>query len=172
MSCSIQNHYSVCLSACETGPLDPLEVTYLRSVRQSMAFWFAGFCSGVLVSASSALVLLWAVVQAPSLGLARVLCEREAGRHSQLTRPRMRGAIPRADFTYGTIRSTPVRGLRNCSPCFGRLLKASMVGFTLVSRSYYYLSTRSPAPPFPPDHRQAGEPGTGGNLHTFQQIYL
>jgi hypothetical protein len=32
-----------------------------------------------------------------------------------------------------------------------------MVGFTLLSRSYYYLRRRSPAPPFPPDHRQAGE---------------
>jgi hypothetical protein len=34
-----------------------------------------------------------------------------------------------------------------------------MVGFTLVSRSYYYLRRRSPGPPFPPDHRQAGERG-------------
>ena len=34
-----------------------------------------------------------------------------------------------------------------------------MVGFTLLSRSYYYLRGRSPAPPFPPDHRQAGERG-------------
>jgi len=34
-----------------------------------------------------------------------------------------------------------------------------MVGFTLLSRSYYYLRRRSPAPPFPPDHRQAGERG-------------
>jgi len=37
--------------------------------------------------------------------------------------------------------------------------KASMVGFTLLSRSYYYLRRRSPGPPFPPDHRQAGERG-------------
>ena len=36
-----------------------------------------------------------------------------------------------------------------------------MVGFTLLSRSYYYLRRQSPGPPFPPDHRQAGEP-TGG----------
>ena len=45
-----------------------------------------------------------------------------------------------------------------------------MVGFTLLSRSYYYaLSlcvvvddlTKSPGPPFPPDHHQAGR-GTGG----------
>ena len=37
----------------------------------------------------------------------------------------------------------------------------SMAGFTLLSRSYYYLRRRSPAPPFPPDldHRQAGERG-------------
>jgi len=34
-----------------------------------------------------------------------------------------------------------------------------MVGFTLLSRSYYYLRRRSPGPPFPPDHRQAGERG-------------
>ena len=34
-----------------------------------------------------------------------------------------------------------------------------MVGFTLVSRSYYYLRRRSPGPPFPPDYRQAGERG-------------
>ena len=34
----------------------------------------------------------------------------------------------------------------------------SGVGFTLLSRSYYYLRRRSPGPPFPPDHRQvAGE---------------
>jgi hypothetical protein len=37
-----------------------------------------------------------------------------------------------------------------------------MVGFTLLSRSYYYLRRRSPGPPyFPPDHRQAAR-GTGG----------
>ena len=34
-----------------------------------------------------------------------------------------------------------------------------MVGFTLLSRSYYYLRRRSPGLPFPPDHRQAGERG-------------
>jgi hypothetical protein len=34
------------------------------------------------------------------------------------------------------------------------------VGFTLVSRSYYFLRRRSPAPPVPArDHRQAGERG-------------
>jgi len=33
-----------------------------------------------------------------------------------------------------------------------------MVGFTLLSRSYYYSCVDEvPAPPFPPDHRQAGE---------------
>ena len=41
----------------------------------------------------------------------------------------------------------------------GPMRKASMVGFTLLSRSYYYLRRRSPGPPFPPDHRQAGERG-------------
>jgi hypothetical protein len=38
-----------------------------------------------------------------------------------------------------------------------------MFGFTLVSRSYYHLRRRRsksrPLPPFPPDHRQAGERG-------------
>jgi hypothetical protein len=34
-----------------------------------------------------------------------------------------------------------------------------MVGFTLLSHSYYYLRRRSPGPPFPPDHRQEGERG-------------
>jgi hypothetical protein len=33
-----------------------------------------------------------------------------------------------------------------------------MVGFTLLSHSYYYLRRRSPGPPFPPD-RQEGERG-------------
>jgi hypothetical protein len=32
-------------------------------------------------------------------------------------------------------------------------------GFTLISRSYYYLRRRSPGPTFPPDRRQAGERG-------------
>jgi hypothetical protein len=49
--------------------------------------------------------------------------------------------------------------LRKGSSCFGLICKASMVGFSLLSRSYYYLRRRSPAPPFPPDHRQAGERG-------------
>jgi len=39
-----------------------------------------------------------------------------------------------------------------------------MVGFTLLSRSYYYLRRRSPGPPFPPDHRQAGERGAINNI--------
>jgi hypothetical protein len=44
-----------------------------------------------------------------------------------------------------------------------------MVGFTLVSHSYYYLRRRSPGPPFPPDHRlQAGERGaTKNSRETF-----
>jgi hypothetical protein len=33
--------------------------------------------------------------------------------------------------------STPVRGLRKGSTLIGLILKASMVGFTLLSRSYY-----------------------------------
>ena len=58
---------------------------------------------------------------------------------------------PIADFLFrrnlspkGATRETGPKG------------KASM-GFTLLSRSYYYLRRRSPGPPFPPDHRQAGE---------------
>jgi hypothetical protein len=39
-----------------------------------------------------------------------------------------------------------------------------MVGFTLLSRSHYYLRRRSPGPPFPPDHRQAGERGAINNI--------
>ena len=54
--------------------------------------------------------------------------------------------------------STPVRGLRKGSQFFAPFLKA-MVGFTLLSRSYYYLRRRSPGAPFPPDHRRAGERG-------------
>jgi hypothetical protein len=55
--------------------------------------------------------------------------------------------------------------LRKGSSCFGLILKASMVGFTLLSRSYYYLRRRSPGPPFPPDHRQAGERGATTHKH-------
>jgi len=53
-------------------------------------------------------------------------------------------------------------------------LKASMVGFTLVSRSYYYLRRRSPGrpPPFPPDHRQAGRSlGTGWAIKTLSNRF-
>ena len=58
------------------------------------------------------------------------------------------------------VRQNPFFGsLRKDSSGFGLILKASMVGFTLLSRSYYYLRRRSPGPPFPPDHRQAGERG-------------
>ena len=65
-----------------------------------------------------------------------------------------------------TIRSTPVSGLRKCPWRFGPIfIKASMVGFTLLSRSYYYLRRRSPGPPFPPDHRQAQ--GNGGLQRKF-----
>ena len=59
------------------------------------------------------------------------------------------------------IRSTQSEELRKASKAsmssvmFGLIEKASMVGFTLLSRSYYYLRRRSPGPPFPPDHRQA-----------------
>ena len=59
-----------------------------------------------------------------------------------------------------------------------------MVGFTLLSRSYYestrnamvllsyyYLRRRSHGPPFPPDHRQAGERGVGSDhpVHLYCQ---
>ena len=42
------------------------------------------------------------------------------------------------------------------------------MGFTSVSRSYYYLRRRSPGPPFPPDHRQAGERGA---MKTYYLIW-
>ena len=62
-------------------------------------------------------------------------------------------------FALGSLDRTPATDFENV---FGLFLKASMVGFTfsLVSRSYYYLRRRSPAPPFPPDHRQ--RQGNGG----------
>jgi hypothetical protein len=37
-----------------------------------------------------------------------------------------------------------------------------MLGFTCLTLLYYYLRSRSPGPPFPPDHRQAG--GTGAKM--------
>ena len=47
-----------------------------------------------------------------------------------------------------------------------------MVGFTLLSRSYYCLRRRSPGPPFPPDHRQAGERGAiSKDKSTLDYIY-
>ena len=74
------------------------------------------------------------------------------------------------DSTIGLAPADPRRPIadflfrRNLNPKgatreTGPMRKASMVGFTLVSRSYYYLRRRSPGPPFPPDHRQAGERG-------------
>jgi hypothetical protein len=44
-----------------------------------------------------------------------------------------------------------------------------MVGFTLLSRFYYYLRRRSPGPPLPPDHRQAR--GTGGYNFLLKQTH-
>ena len=51
--------------------------------------------------------------------------------------------------------------LRKGTQFFGLILKASMVGFTLLSRSLTTICVDEvPAgPPFPPDHRQAGERG-------------
>ena len=43
----------------------------------------------------------------------------------------------------------------------GLMRKASMVGFTLLSRSYYYLRRRSPGPPLVPARPPSGR-GTGG----------
>jgi hypothetical protein len=57
-----------------------------------------------------------------------------------------------------TIRPTRSEGFEKVHLHFCRFLKASMVGFTLVPRSYYYLRRRSPGLPFLPDHRQ----GNGG----------
>ena len=47
-----------------------------------------------------------------------------------------------------------------------------MVGFTLLSRSYYYLRRRSPGPPFPPDHRQAGERGAIKREYFTIKLYI
>ena len=66
---------------------------------------------------------------------------------------RLQTRRPIADFLFRR-NFNPKGATRDCGP----IEKASM-GFTLVSRSYYYLRRRSPGPPFPPDHRQAGERG-------------
>jgi hypothetical protein len=50
--------------------------------------------------------------------------------------------------------------LRKGSSFFGPMRKASMVGFiSNLAPLLNYLRRRSPGPPFPPDHRQAGERG-------------
>jgi hypothetical protein len=109
----------------------------------------------------------------------------ERSRHLDLSRPHFplgqpglrflaKGLRPRLRTLHiGTIRSTPVRGLRKCPWRFCRFLKASMVGFTLVARCYYYLRRRSPGPPFPPrpttvlSYLLSSGRGTGG----YTQIY-
>jgi hypothetical protein len=64
-----------------------------------------------------------------------------------------------------TIRSTPVRGLRKGSGIFGPILKASMVGFTLLSRSYYTICVDEvPAPRSRPTTVRQGNGGLY-NLH-------
>jgi len=57
----------------------------------------------------------------------------------RLSRPRIRGAIPRADFTHyrfpilvRTIRSAPVIGLQKGSPFFGRILKGLYGGLHFI----------------------------------------
>ena len=50
-----------------------------------------------------------------------------------------------------------------------RGFNASMVGFTLLSRSYYYLRRRSPAPPFLPARPPSGR-GTGGYYYCSTTI--
>jgi len=58
-----------------------------------------------------------------------------------------------------TIRSTPVKGLRKGS-VFWSYLKGLSGGLHFsLALLLYYLRRRSPGPPFPPDHRQAGERG-------------
>jgi hypothetical protein len=47
-----------------------------------------------------------------------------------------------------------------------------MVGFTFITLAlYYYLRRRSPAPPFPPDHRQAGVPGERGGIPLINKAH-
>ena len=92
------------------------------------------------------------------------------------TRLRCVYRLPTTSTRLQTLLSFRVQGegrwFRKEGSCiFGPILKASMVGFTLVSRSYYYLRRRSPAPPFPPDHRQAGERGAI-NAHTGRAVFM
>ena len=111
------------------------------------------------------LVLFGAVVQAPSLGLARVGRERESG-HSHVRPTTDVRAIPHAYFTYeqsGHPRSEQQSRrprASKASPLFCAMRKASMVGFiSNLAPLLNYLRRRSPGPPFPPDHRQTGERG-------------
>ena len=74
-------------------------------------------------------------------------------------RPRFRRELPAGSSLLHALSGCGI-SLRKGSQCFGLFLfKASMVGSTLLSRSYYYMRRRSPGPPFPPDHRLAGERG-------------
>jgi hypothetical protein len=66
-------------------------------------------------------------------------------------------SLPLACFTPAELRNT----LRKGPSLFGPFLKASMVGFTLLSRSYYYLRRRSPGPGPVPARPPSGR-GTGG----------
>jgi len=65
------------------------------------------------------------------------------------------------DFAYRTNNQVipGQRASRKGSCIFLSILTGLYGDFTLLSRSYYYLRRRSPGPPFPPDHRQAGERG-------------
>jgi hypothetical protein len=47
-------------------------------------------------------------------------------------------------------------------------LKGLYGGLHFLSRSYYYLRRQSPGPPFPPDHRQAGERGANMSRKVFK----
>ena len=66
-------------------------------------------------------------------------------------------SLPLACFTPAELR----KNLRKGPSLFGPFLKASMVGFTLLSRSYYYLRRRSPGPGPVPARPPSGR-GTGG----------
>eukprot|EP00964_Phaeocystis_antarctica_P034895 scaffold19889_cov76-Phaeocystis_antarctica.AAC.3 len=72
----------------------------------------------------------------------------------------------------GTIKSTRSEKLRTVSTPsksfapFLEIKKGSMVGFiSNLAPLLNYLRRRSPGPPFPPDHRQAGERGAINNLN-------
>ena len=70
-------------------------------------------------------------------------------------------AASRTSFLNALSREQQSRKPRasKASPLFGPILKASMVGFTLLSCSYYYLRRRSPGPRSRPTTVRQGNGG-------------